>query len=308
MFSFKDKTTTQSTAGLSLSDEGISLVITEYQQGKPVLTHAGFYACSPSEYSQQLSLLSKEHQLDSIPCNLVLTPEDYQVIQIDAPEVPKQELATALRWQVKDLISFHIDDVVIEHTEMDNEQTSGKPQILVFICRKSLVEDYVELMRVAQCKLNAIDTAVFAIRNLVAHMKSIDNTDSIGILNLYKAYSRITVLLNNDIIINRASSIGLNELAFMSSDAGSMIIDNTALEIQRTFDYYERHSRQSPISDLVIFNNGDDIESLDLLLNKRLGINCHLFSFEGVIDNKTAVDIPNSCISAVGGALRMEHA
>jgi len=307
VFSFKANSINKSIAGITLSNDGIALAIIEHQVGKPTLTHSQFYPCSPEQQLKQLSQLVKQYRLDTIPCNLVLAPDEYQLLQVDAPEVPKQELATALRWHIKDLINFHIDDVVIEHVEMVIQHTSGKQQIQVIVSRKSTIQHHVDLLHQAHCNVATIDIALMSARNILAHIDTLNPSHSIGLLTLWDEYSRITVLLEHSVGINRSSTIGLNALSFISDDTSSQtIIDSLALEIQRTFDYYESHSRQTAIEQLVIMSHNHVITDIDLLLQQRLGINCSVISLTDVINNDNRDSITNNCISAIGGALRVD--
>ncbi|MDF1589853.1 MAG: hypothetical protein P1P93_12085 [Gammaproteobacteria bacterium] len=307
MFSFRAKLT-KSTAGITFSKDGIALAVIEHRFGKPALLHSQFYLCSSDQRASRLTQLAKQHKLDTIPCNLALAPDEYQILQVDAPEVPKQELASALRWHIKDLISFHIDDVVIEHVERVIQNTSGKQQIQVIVCRQSIIQNYVDLLLKAQCNLASIDIAIFSARNILAHIDTINPSNSTGLLNLWDEYSRISVLLGHGVGINRQSTIGLNALSFISSEPSSLtIIDTLALEIQRTFDYYESHFRQAAIEQLVIINNGQAISDLAQLFQQRLGIPCDLISITDAISCDNPDTISPNCITAIGGALRMEQ-
>ncbi|NQZ53052.1 MAG: hypothetical protein HRT93_02240 [Piscirickettsiaceae bacterium] len=125
-FPLQAKTSANISAGIIISADSIALAVIDHKQKTPYLKHAQIYPCSFSEYVTQLAKLSKKHQLDTIQCIFILNPDDYQILQIDAPEVPKQELSTALRWHIKDLIDFHIDDVVLDHLELPTENTLGK--------------------------------------------------------------------------------------------------------------------------------------------------------------------------------------
>jgi MSHA biogenesis protein MshI len=78
-----------------------------------------------------------------------------------------------------------------------------------------------------------------------------------------------------------------------------------ALELQRTFDYYESHSRQSPISQLVIISNEQPLEKLAVLLQQRLGIDCIGINIPDILTlNENIANIDHKCITAIGGALR----
>jgi MSHA biogenesis protein MshI len=78
-----------------------------------------------------------------------------------------------------------------------------------------------------------------------------------------------------------------------------------ALELQRTFDYYESHLRQSPISQLIIICNEKPLKNLADMLQQRLGIDCIDINIPNILTlNKSIVNVDHKCITAIGGALR----
>jgi MSHA biogenesis protein MshI len=307
MFSFKENSKNETSAGITLSNEGIALAIIDHKTPSPTLTFCQFISCAPSEQTKQLDQLVKQHKLDSIPCNFVLLPHEYQLIQVDAPEVTQEELSAALHWQVKDLIDFHIDDAVIDHISLPNESASGKRQLLAVVSRKSVIRAYVEQLNSVNCHIHSIDIAIQAARNIIHKQTSDSQPESIGLLNLWDDIAKISVILNHDIYINRTSTIGLQSLGFVDdNDLNSqLILDSLALELQRTFDYYESHSRQAAISQLYIMTNGSQTIPLADMLEQRLGISCFNIAItKSVATTDKVGKIDSKCITAVGGALR----
>jgi len=306
VFSLKDKSDQGILAGISFSQEGIALAIVKHTPKSVNLELCQFYPCSVKEQVETLSELVRAHKLGSIPCNFVLQPEEYQLLQVDTPEVPKQELTAALRWQIKDLIDFHIDDAAIEHISLPDQGTSGKNQLLVIASRSSVIQSHVDTFQAANCHLSTIDIAIQAARNIIAKVSTAET--SIGVLNLWNDSSKISVLLNQDIYINRSSSIGLESLSFVSEDDynSQSILDSLALELQRTFDYYESHARQASLTHLFILSNGPEIKNIDQLLQQRIGINCfNINVLDAVTVNESVKNtMDNRCTSAIGGALR----
>ncbi len=313
MLSLQAKSINKIVAGISIFENGIALAIIDHSTKKPSLKHAYFYTCSGTEQVSVLSKLSKEHKLYNIACNLVLYSHDYQIHQIDAPDVPKHELNSALKWQIKDLIDFHIDDAVIDKIELPNQNApthGGKHSILVIACRQSLIKNYVDLLHTANCNLMAIDIAALASRNIVSYVASTEQT-SVGLLNLWDDRAKISVFLNHDLYINRSSSIGIQSLAFVSEDNvdSQSILDSLTLELQRTFDYYESHSRQAAISHLYILSNGQLLADIPSLIEERLGITCSIIEPSDFVSCPDSIDktITSNCMMAIGGALRMEY-
>ncbi len=307
MFSLKGKSKSDAAAGITFSNDGIALAIIKRGSLSLILDACQFVPCQPKDQKTQLAQLAKQYQLNLIPCNCVLLPGEFELLQVDAPEVPSQELSAALRWQIKDLLDFHIDDAVIDHIALPMEGSSGKKQLLVAASRESVIREHVEHMQSASCNINSVDIANQAARNILNKQIPTSAHESIGLLNLWNDVAKISIILNQDIYINRSSNIGLESLQFVSDEDtnSQLIVDSLALELQRTFDYYESHSRQSPISQLVIISNEQPLEKLAVLLQQRLGIDCIGINIPDILTlNENIANIDHKCITAIGGALR----
>ena len=94
-----------------------------------------------TEHTAVLTQLSKQHQLSSTPCHFVLNPDEYQFLQVEKPQVDKQELQAALRWHIKDLIDYHIDDVVLDYLALPLDGLS----LQVVATRKSVIQKIVSI-------------------------------------------------------------------------------------------------------------------------------------------------------------------
>ena len=312
MFSVKTKKNDNITAGLTLSSEGIALAIVSHATGHPTLLHAEFYPSPSTEHAALLARLNKQHQLDTHPCNIVLSPDEYQLLQVESPDVPSQEQSAAIRWRIKDLIDFHIDDVVIELIKLPGEHAAADRSVQVVACRKSIIQRYVDLLHSEKYALSTIDIAELAARNLLGQQA--EQNGAIALLNLWENYARISLYLDNDLYLSRSSSIGLNTLAHIFEsdnidDTSLIVLDSLALELQRTFDYYESHSHQAPIQQLFIQANSPFSTELAALIQQRTGINTQEINIDRLVhnDSKYMDSLPSHCLSAIGGALRTKH-
>ena len=183
----------------------------------------------------------------------------------------------------------------------------------VVATRKSVIQKRVDLMLGAQCQIASIDIAVQAARNLIGKIKGLAPETSVGLLNLWDTNAKISVLLNHDIYINRLTNIGadtLNQVSDNDLDSQS-VVDSLTIELQRTFDYYESYSRQLPVIQLVIMSNTRPIANLDDMIQQRLGIDCKIitasqFDMLDIETTQQSADLPDACLIAIGGALRVE--
>jgi MSHA biogenesis protein MshI len=312
LFSLKTKRDDKITAGLTLSSDGVALAIISHTNKLPSLVHAEFYPSTTAEHATVLSQLNKQHQLNKLPCNIVLSPDEYQLLQIESPDVPQQEQNSAIRWKIKDLIDFHVDDAVIDLINVPGEHATASRSVQVIACRQSVIQRYVDLLHSESYAITSIDIAELAARNLL--QQQAEKNEAIALLNLWGDYARISLYFNDDLYLSRSSSIGLNTLAHIFEsenidDASLVVLDSLALELQRTFDFYESHSRQTPIQQLFVQTNQPFSSKLAELIQQRIGISAQEINIAGLQpnDGQTANSLPSQCLSAIGGALRAER-
>ncbi len=294
-------------AGIILSSRGIALAIADHSTTTVRLDHAHFYPCDSTDSEHVLSELSKTHQLNSLSCHFVLNPDEYQFFQVEKPNVDASDLASALRWQVKDLIDYDVDDLSLDFLTLPTSDT----HVQVVTTRKSLIQQRVDLLHQSHCQIASIDIAAQAARNLVAKVKTMTPDISVGLLNLWDNSAKISVFKHGDIYINRATAIGTDTLSTIDPDnlMSQSVVDNLAIELQRTFDYYESYARQSPVTTLFIISNSRAIPQLENMIEQRLGIECQIITPKQVdqLDLELTLhsaDMTDSCLMAVGGALR----
>ena len=70
---------------------------------------------SDEEFARRLQGLG----LKGARVHVMLRPEQYQFLLIDAPAVAPEEVRAAARWQIRDLVSQHVDDLTLDVAEVD---------------------------------------------------------------------------------------------------------------------------------------------------------------------------------------------
>src|SRR6185295_14478160 len=61
-----------------------------------------------------LARLRRELQLHRYRCTTVLRGGDYQMMQVEAPNVPEAEVKEALRWRIKDMIDYPVEAATVD--------------------------------------------------------------------------------------------------------------------------------------------------------------------------------------------------
>lgn len=96
----------------------------------------------------------------------LLRPGQYQFLQIDAPQVPAEELRAAARYQVKDLVTAHLDDVTLDVLKVGDGQHKAGEHLFVVVATNAQVRELLALSDAMKWNLRIIDVQETAQRNL----------------------------------------------------------------------------------------------------------------------------------------------
>lgn len=85
---------------ISLLGEGICFAhVVRGRDARPSVEQIGFHPCKRDGLPAALEKLSKELSLKRYACTTLLAPGEFQMMSVDAPNVPREELKAAIRWR-----------------------------------------------------------------------------------------------------------------------------------------------------------------------------------------------------------------
>lgn len=315
IFSLTKKRQNTSLCAVVPNAEGISLAVTRYSKdAMPVLETCEFLPWRPDEPREKLLRQGiKKYRLEKRPCTTAMGLGDYNILTVEAPEVPPEELRAAMRWRIKDLIDFHIDDAVIDLFDAPASAAHGKQNnIYVVVSRAAEVREKVDFFRAAGVNLQTIDIPELALRNVVALLPE----DEGGVAFIYLTQDRglIVVARQSALYLARTLDIGYRHLQQASEDnatVGGVMnnqIEKLILEIQRSLDYYDRYFFQPPVAALVLAPMAVELPKLPADLEENLGIKTKYLDLHALMKCDQELDAPMQarCLLAIGAALRYD--
>jgi len=322
MFSFSKfllsnfkKTNKKSMAAVVPGPQGLSVVVVNLEGDRPKLETCDYapWEGGVATHSRLLAEKVKEHGLSDQICTTVMGLSDYIIISVEAPDVPPVELRAALRWQIKDLIDFHIDDAVIDVFDAPASGASGKRNLYVVVSKISTVREYADQLQAAKAKLTTIDVPELVLRNIAERFPE----DDAGAAFVYLTAERGLVLVTRQktLYFARTLDIGYEYLRQGMSDGEGLSLDSNAtfdrlvLEVQRLLDYYDRYFSQPSVAGLVLAPTEQPIPGLDDYLKQSLGLNVRTLDLAEIVDMDESLTTQQQahCLSAVGAALRQER-
>lgn len=298
----KNKAISSEQVGLIFRADGIAMATAKMVDGKVHLTDCFFQPYEPQNKSQTFAQLVQKHKVEQGMVTFTMQTNDYQLLLTSPPEVPDEEIPSAIRWQIKDLVTHPIEESVISVFRLyDDAQKPYKNFIYAAVTEKEKVEEYIHLSNLHGFKIHAIDIMEFAMRNLMNYLSD-DSHRHVAVLHLEESHGTITVFSGNELCLSRHISSGYQQLKDNDSN-----IEMLSLEIQRSFDFFEGQLRRTPVTKLFVAPMPSGVsegllEKLDKLINAQIApINLKdVIQFDCDVDEKTLIQ----CLPAIGGSLR----
>jgi len=285
----------------------------------------------PTAAPEVMGELVEDHKLEHAPVVTVLESGTFNLLLVEAPEVDTTELKAAVRWRIKDMLDFHIDDAVIDVFDIPGQRERGRPRMMYVVAsRVSTVQERIDALEGGGLDLEVIDIPELAQRNIAALLP--EDREGVAFLHLSATGGLITLTHQGTLYLARAIDTGLDELApeddFAASaalaggDSGGTSLefegpapgqqrgmDSIVLEVQRSLDYYESHFSQPPIKSLVIAPMERDVAGLVSYLAANLGVQVRMLDLNDVVESLEPLDfaLQARCLSAIGAALRVEE-
>ncbi|MFT5720877.1 MAG: MSHA biogenesis protein MshI [Motiliproteus sp.] len=179
----------------------------------------------------------------------VLHPKDYSLLLVEAPTVPDIEMRDALRWRIKDMVSFDITNSVIDYFPLPEDAYRGRNNMLyVAIIEPSVSENILTMMLAAGLTLEAIEIPELALLRLKALEGDTLGTailglqTPIGIINLVsEGHLYLTRKVDTPVALTAA------DVKDIEARAGNIVLD-----LQRSLDYFDSQIGKSPCLRLLV--------------------------------------------------------
>lgn len=188
-------------------------------------------------------------------CTTLLSEGGCQLVQVNAPPVPADELKAALRWAVKDSIEFPADDAVIDALQVpaDGAPAGRAPLAFAVVARRERVADRVQAFQRAKLPLKAIDSTETAQRNVAALFE--EPGRGLAMLAFHAGGGLLTFTRNGELFAARHIDIAAAALT-LADDADAprrdALFERIGLEVQRSLDNFDRQFSQIALQRVVV--------------------------------------------------------
>lgn len=291
------------------SERGVSVAhVLNNHDGKPVVA-VGDARQENLKDNTAVKTLVTDLDLANQHCSLLLTQGEYQLIQIEKPNVPANELKQAVSWKLKDMIDYPVEQATIEVIDIpaDPNNTNRQSYVYAVAAKNELISGYIQrLIAYSGSGLEAIDIPELAQRNIAAYLEQ--EGRGLAMLTINSGGGLLTFTSGGELY--HARNIEIDTLQLQSEDSArkSSIFERLSLEIQRSLDNFERQFPYITINRLVLapFMGREDFYDY---LKTYLYIQIDRFDLADVFDFESSVELGDlamqaSLLPALGAALR----
>jgi MSHA biogenesis protein MshI len=290
--------------GIEFGAEGIAVAHVKVPgSARPVLQSCRFLPNIAGE-SPPLRQYIAELGLNGAACNAVIPSSKYSLLLSEAPIVKDAELADAMRWKIKDLIDFPVEEAFLDVFRLPDDASRGDtPMVYVVVSRRSVLEDIVALLDSAGLKLGSIDIIDLALRNLSLLCPA--ERSGIAMVQLTSGTGNLNVIRKQQLYLSRRFDIDFDGGLLDPLPANSL-----ALELQRSLDYYERQMDQESPSSIYLCGEGVSRDKVSEAMQTSLVGELKVLPLGELMVLPEGCDelTLTNCIGAIGGALRHEYA
>jgi MSHA biogenesis protein MshI len=238
---------------VELDGTAIRVALVRHDGGRPTVELAEKRQWDPAD-PKSLERIGREFGASRFACIALLAPSEYQILLVEAPAVQPDELKPALRWRIKDMLDYPVDEASVDMLELPVPGDAPQVRQMYAVATKmETVRATAERFGKAGLKLAVVDIPDTAQRNLAALFES--EGRGVAALTIGEEGGLITVTFGGELYLSRRLDITARQLADSAqggeaASPGDLLLDEgesrapllerVLVEMQRTLDHCER--------------------------------------------------------------------
>jgi MSHA biogenesis protein MshI len=198
-----------------------------------------------------LMRLRRELQLHRYRCTTLLPTGNYQMLQVEAPNVSAAEARNAVRWQIKDMIDFPVEAATVDGVFIPAEGAAARnPQMFAVAARNDLIAATFKPFGETGIPLEVIDVAEFAQRNIAHRLE--EEGRGLALLAFDEHGGLLTITSGGELYQYRRIEVPAATFANASAEQRPGLYDRVVLELQRSLDNFDRQFHHIAVAKLVV--------------------------------------------------------
>lgn len=240
---------------------------------------------SAEDFARRLAALG----LKGRGAQAMLRPSQYQLLQIDAPAVPPEELRKAARWQIREMVSVHVDDLTLDVLKVGDDRARNTASLFVVAAANAEIRSVMQTALALRCEVRVIDIQDLAQRNLqsaLARRLGVTDRAYAAIVMTDDRQALLTICANDELFYSRRIDLGEGfmqaawgasadgteggELALADATPEDDRTQRLVVEIQRSLDLWDR-TWPALVLDRITVQAGERTQEMARWLGQQLG-------------------------------------
>lgn len=245
----------------------------------------------------------------------MLRLDQYQLLQIDSPPVAPEEVRSAARYQIKDMVHAHIDDITLDVMKVGDGQQKGSGNLFVIATLNEVVRELNALGDALNWEIPVIDIHETAQRNLqtlIAQSENhVDRAEAALLLSDDRQIT-FTISANEELFLSRRLELpqGFWHTMGMGVDLDPTDAERAqrfVLEVQRSLDLWDRTWSNRPLGGLRVYA-GEHSTEFATWLGQEIGQIVGMMDFYPYFTGLDSYPLSDqvACLPLLGVLLRTE--
>ena len=256
-----------------------------------------------------LERLRRDANLGGHHFTSLLAPGEYQILLVEAPNVPAEELKTAIRWKIKDSLNCHIDNATVDVLLIPASKSGPEraQSVYAVAAANDIIQKHMALFEQAKISVDVIDIPEMAQRNIAALFEQEDH--ALVLLAFDDNGGLLTFTSGGELYLARRIDINAGQLQDANENLREQCRDRVELELQRSLDYFDRQFNHLSVSRVLV--SAPDSAGLVEYLASTMGTKVERLDLSQGMDISAVPALADSEFAAyalptLGAALRRE--
>jgi MSHA biogenesis protein MshI len=284
-------------------------IVRSTRSARPLLRHCAVHPSLEIRAEHVLAPLAHNRELSNAAVSAVLGTDEYQLVQVEAPDVQPEELRSAVRWKLKDIINFPPSEAVVDVFEIPEQARYVESRMIYAVAaRAEAVQRVVSLVKPRVRGFDCVDIPELCLRNIAALLPQDER--GVALIALGEDFAQLTLTCRGILYLARRIDLSRRGDGRPAADAASTIdVASLALELQRSLDYYESHFDRPAITEVVVVSGDTRADQLLSGLGTATGHSVKLLEVAELFDITDGVEPDTRWpgLLALGAALRSER-
>lgn len=238
------KSSAYDSAGIEFSNRGLSIAVFKRKDGELCWVLGQHFPLDG--WQAGLKQFVEEHKLANTPTVISFAVNKYQLLQVDKPDVPEEEIAQAVTWTAKELLTTQ-DEVQMDYFDLP-AQTTGANKINVVAIKREELDAVCHAVLDTELSVKNVTVNELANCELMAD----DGDAVITLIQEPNSEICLNIVKDKQLYFSRRMRGHERLSTFTEMELQMGVVDALSIEIQRSIDYFEGQLRQAPAKRVLL--------------------------------------------------------